>query len=104
MSPPVDRDLLNEQDIEVSSLITDDVEELPRLISLAALASEEELKEPTVTIDKFRTKLQERWQCDTPRHGVCLWDDGTGEHFPHSERQIKMWVNEWVSDLNSIYH
>ena len=103
MSPPVDNPP-NEQDTEVSSPITDDVEELPRLISQAALASEEELKEPTVTIDKFRTKLQERWQCDMPRHGVCLWDNDAGEHFPLSERQIRMWVDEWVGDWKSIYH
>ena len=98
MSPPVHRDPLNEEDIEVSSPITNDVEELSRLMSTAALASEEELEEPTPTRDKFRTKLQERWRCNTPHHGVCLSDADTGEHFPLSERQIKIWVNEWVSD------
>ena len=103
MSTPIDREPLNEQVIENT---IDQSDALPPIISPAALLSEQELVRAVIVQERedFRAKLQERWRCDMPGHGICLYQTGTEEHVPLSEGQIEIWINEWVSSRNSIYH
>ena len=103
MSTPIDSEPLNEQVIETT---IDQSEALPPLISPAALLSEQELFRVFRARERenFRARLQEAWHCNTPGHGICLYETDTEEHVPLSEGQIEMWIDEWVSSKDSLYH
>ena len=94
------KESLNNQVIQVSA--TSEVTLLPPLTSPAVLASEN----PTFIAWRrhdLRSKLQRRWPCNWPGHGVCLHEADTDEHFPLSKRQIEIWVSQLVSDRNYTY-
>ena len=100
---PIDIEPPNEQVMDISPPTTiDPSEALPRSISPAALRSEEELGRVILARQRqdFRTKLEERWRCNTPGHGICLYETDTEGHVPLTEEQIEMWIDKWVSSIN----
>ena len=101
MSTSIHSEPLNEQVVKVSPPTTSEGEGLPPLISQAVLESEEEELDRIAmarTRRIFRTKLQKRWPCDMPGHGVCLWQADADRHVPLSVRETDIWLDELVSN------
>ena len=95
--PPIDMEQHHDEIIEVSPPVDNEAGDLPPLIPPAILPSEE-LHHIHWQRKKFRKKLQEKWLCNDPNHGICWREAGTDLHMPLDERQIEEWVDELVSD------